>query len=149
MTYPIEVRQQAIELRLAGRTYREIGMELGLGIETVRLWLQDEGPEIRGQANNAKLQRHFDELTDAAYNAAAALNESIPDLEPKELIMATRATSAAVDSRIRLLQDERKANSVVDVLREALRAKEPAQLRQALTVDADNLGLPALNDPLT
>lgn len=148
MTYPIEVKEQAIELRLAGLTLREIGAQLDVSRQIVADWTAEIDD---GDAANARQQRIVHMHQEAHLQASERLMDRIDHMEDKDLTRAFSATAQANHGDIRIIQDERKQSSLIDAIRQALRAKQPGELRLALTEHAEhpatNLGLPAISEP--
>lgn len=151
--HPDTVKVDALELRRRGYTLREIGQKLDVSHQTIATWC--DSPEERAQASQARLQRKFEIDTDLALQAAERVAERIPLMEDKDLTRTYHATTMAVHNTLRIIQDEHKQSSLLDMLRDQLRQRQPGELRTMLTTEdhaattPGNLGLPALSEPLT
>lgn len=135
MTYPAAIKEQAIELRLAGYTLREIASEVNASVPAVKEWT-DLADDDRNTAANARQQRIVHLHQEAHLTAGERFMDRIPHMEDKDLVRAFSASSQANHGDIRIIQDERKQSSLIDAIRNALRAKSPDELRLALTEPA-------------
>jgi transposase len=131
--YPDTVKLEAQTLRLQGFTLREIGQKLDVNHQTVATWCAPT-PE----ASQARLQRKFDGDQELALMAQQRLTDRLPTLEDRDLIRTYSATTNAVHSTLRLLQDERHHNDQLDAIRNQLRTKQPAELALLLTEHSED-----------
>jgi len=126
----MEIRQRAIELRLAGYTLREIGQQLDVSHQIISDW---SDTEEANQAATARQQRIVTAHQDLHLEAAGRLSERLPSMEDKELVRAFAATAQANHGDLRIIQDERKTSSLIDAIRRQLLAtKQPHELSAML-----------------
>src|SRR2546428_281113 len=131
--YPADLRRQAIELRLQGFTLREIGQKLDVNHQTVATWCGEQ----RSEASLARQQRIFDATQDLAIEARDHVAELLPKMGPRDAIATFTAATNANHGALRIIQDERKRNDLLNQLRDQLRAKSPAELK-AIILDPDD-----------
>src|SRR5437867_3627813 len=126
MTYPAETRQRALELRLQGWTFTEIGRELSVSHTIVSDWCAEQRPE----AAQARQQRIFTANQDLHLEAQRKVAERLPSMNDRDTIATFSATSHANLNAIRLMQDERRhSNELLEQLRQQLRQKTPTELK--------------------
>src|SRR5437899_1095033 len=129
MTYPADIRKQALDRRLAGATLREVAAELNVSLATVRSWT-DLTPEQRSDAARIRQERLFTANQDLAIDAVERLATRLPHLKDRELVRTYGVSSQVNLNAIRLMQDERRhSNELLEQLRQQLRQRTPSELK--------------------
>jgi hypothetical protein len=129
-----EAKARALALRALGRSYREIERDIretlkeSVDHNTVARWCSAD-PELQGQANQAKLRRLVDQDTELGIATGEMLAEMLPALNPRDMAVTHGIIRDKIQGWVKIIQDERRDNTLLDTIRRELRQKQPSEIR--------------------
>jgi hypothetical protein len=136
------VKSFAISALMAGQTYRQVqdaiqdtfGESVAAG--TLNLWAHED-PEQAQAISRAHLQSIAHQRIRIAHKAGDLLEQRLDNGDVPHPDVTFGIASDKLDSMIRITQDEKKSNSLLDQLRTELRQKPADELRAMLAATAD------------
>ena len=136
----VEAKARALALRVLGRSYREIAADIhttlkeSVSHQTVAEWCNEDS-NLQAKATQAKLQRMFDRDTEIGVRAGELLDEMLPNLPPRDMVVAYGVNRDKTQGWLKILQDERKQSDELMALRMQIRARPVHEIKAlALTL---------------
>jgi hypothetical protein len=137
-----ELKSFAISALMAGQTYRQVqnaiqetfGESVAAG--TLNLWAHEDMEQAQA-ISHAHLRAIGHQLIRIAHKAGDLLEQRLDNGEVTNPEVTFGIASDKLDSMIRITQDEKKSNSLLEQLRAELRHKSPAELRAMLEAPTD------------